>query len=77
MISKGRRNRNATNILLQHYITIWNMKLLTHKAYLLCDDWQTLGKVLEQIKPIKKGKIERNAPCPCGSGKKYKKCHGK
>jgi preprotein translocase subunit SecA len=18
----------------------------------------------------------RNAPCPCGSGKKYKKCHG-
>ena len=21
-------------------------------------------------------KIERNAPCPCGSGKKYKKCHG-
>jgi hypothetical protein len=20
-------------------------------------------------------KIERNAPCPCGSGKKYKKCH--
>lgn len=32
---------------------------------------------LEQIKPIKKGKIERNAPCPCGSGKKYKRCHGK
>lgn len=22
-------------------------------------------------------KIGRNAPCPCGSGKKYKKCHGK
>lgn len=21
-------------------------------------------------------KIERNEPCPCGSGKKYKKCHG-
>ena len=20
---------------------------------------------------------ERNAPCPCGSGKKYKQCHGK
>ncbi|HEY4525910.1 MAG TPA: SEC-C metal-binding domain-containing protein [Candidatus Paceibacterota bacterium] len=19
----------------------------------------------------------RNDPCPCGSGKKYKKCHGK
>jgi preprotein translocase subunit SecA len=21
-------------------------------------------------------KIPRNAPCPCGSGRKYKKCHG-
>ncbi|MBI2955435.1 MAG: preprotein translocase subunit SecA [Chloroflexi bacterium] len=23
------------------------------------------------------GKVGRNDPCPCGSGKKYKKCHGK
>jgi preprotein translocase subunit SecA len=23
------------------------------------------------------GKVGRNAPCPCGSGKKYKRCHGK
>lgn len=22
------------------------------------------------------GKIARNDPCPCGSGKKYKHCHG-
>ncbi|MEO1019783.1 MAG: preprotein translocase subunit SecA, partial [Pseudomonadota bacterium] len=22
------------------------------------------------------GKVPRNAPCPCGSGKKYKQCHG-
>ena len=28
-------------------------------------------------KPIKKQKIGRNDPCPCGSGKKYKQCHGK
>jgi preprotein translocase subunit SecA len=20
--------------------------------------------------------VSRNAPCPCGSGKKYKHCHG-
>lgn len=25
----------------------------------------------------KKSKISRNDPCPCGSGKKYKLCHGK
>ncbi|MCD6441534.1 MAG: preprotein translocase subunit SecA [Candidatus Marinimicrobia bacterium] len=30
-----------------------------------------------KIKPIHVGpKIGRNDPCPCGSGKKYKKCHG-
>ncbi len=23
------------------------------------------------------GKVSRNAPCPCGSGKKYKHCHGR
>jgi preprotein translocase subunit SecA len=22
------------------------------------------------------GKVPRNAPCPCGSGKKFKQCHG-
>jgi len=30
-----------------------------------------------QKKPAKRGpKVGRNAPCPCGSGKKYKKCCG-
>ena len=29
-------------------------------------------------KPIvKKNKVGRNDPCPCGSGKKYKKCCGR
>lgn len=28
-------------------------------------------------KPAVSEKIGRNEPCPCGSGKKYKKCHGK
>ena len=23
------------------------------------------------------GKVGRNEPCPCGSGKKYKNCHGR
>jgi preprotein translocase subunit SecA len=22
------------------------------------------------------GDVSRNSPCPCGSGKKYKRCHG-
>jgi preprotein translocase subunit SecA len=31
----------------------------------------------EAPKPVRAGaKVGRNEPCPCGSGKKYKKCHG-
>ncbi|NUJ33072.1 SEC-C domain-containing protein, partial [Pseudoalteromonas sp. 2103] len=26
---------------------------------------------------VKKVNVGRNDPCPCGSGKKYKNCHGK
>ena len=29
-----------------------------------------------QRKPVTSEKIGRNDPCPCGSGKKYKRCHG-
>jgi preprotein translocase subunit SecA len=31
-----------------------------------------------EAKPIRRNepKVGRNDPCPCGSGKKYKKCHG-
>lgn len=35
------------------------------------------GEGAEQNQPVTKGKkIGRNDPCPCGSGKKYKKCCG-
>jgi len=31
-----------------------------------------------KLEPIRIGrKVGRNEPCPCGSGKKYKKCHGR
>jgi preprotein translocase subunit SecA len=35
--------------------------------------------VLEKTQPFVRGgqKVGRNDPCPCGSGKKYKHCHGK
>jgi len=41
------------------------------------------NKAAPQIAPEKKlvlpggEEVNRNDPCPCGSGKKYKKCHGK
>src|SRR5881397_3394256 len=42
-------------------------------------DWQyqTGPAQAEAPKPVRVGaKVGRNDPCPCGSGKKYKKCHG-
>ena len=31
----------------------------------------------EGVQQVVRGdKVGRNDPCPCGSGKKYKKCHG-
>jgi preprotein translocase subunit SecA len=39
--------------------------------------YQTGPAQAEAPKPVKVGaKVGRNDPCPCGSGKKYKKCHG-
>jgi preprotein translocase subunit SecA len=36
------------------------------------------GNVAVKQEPVKVGpKIGRNDPCPCGSGKKYKNCHGR
>jgi preprotein translocase subunit SecA len=41
------------------------------------------GSMLDEIREMQKStpvrveqKISRNDPCPCGSGKKYKNCHG-
>ena len=31
----------------------------------------------QPIKRVEYNKVGRNDPCPCGSGKKYKNCHGK
>jgi len=37
------------------------------------------GFTADPVKPFKRQveKVGRNEPCPCGSGKKYKQCHGK
>ncbi len=43
-------------------------------VYDLHDVWASIGP---RVEPIRKApEPGRNDPCPCGSGKKYKKCHG-
>ena len=39
---------------------------------------QQAGKPKPKAQPVRaEEKVERNAPCPCGSRKKFKKCHGR
>lgn len=42
-------------------------------------DWESALDFLENSEPFmrEEPKVGRNEPCPCGSGKKYKKCCGK
>lgn len=51
-------------------------KMLQDMQEELNEDLQTFEAQDSSSKP-QKSKISRNDPCPCGSGKKYKLCHGK
>jgi len=37
---------------------------------------EATGRYINPLDPETWGKVARNAPCPCGSGKKFKQCHG-
>jgi preprotein translocase subunit SecA len=51
-------------------------QLLAHKNLLEAETKKEEAKSIQSA--IKRGstKLGRNDPCPCGSGKKYKQCHG-
>lgn len=39
--------------------------------------WKNDSSIAATVIPVTSEKVGRNDPCPCGSGKKYKKCCGK
>jgi preprotein translocase subunit SecA len=41
------------------------------------DGARTRGQAGGAAVQVRAAKVGRNDPCPCGSGKKYKKCHGR
>ena len=51
-------------------------KILKQKPPIPKDDEfaRTLAQFASQTTPLVSNKVGRNDPCPCGSGKKYKKC---
>jgi len=48
----------------------------TQRAVVSEDEAPIPDAPVEQVKKKEQG-VGRNDPCPCGSGKKYKKCCGK
>ena len=45
--------------------------------FLVIGDRHDLGEVAGEAPVVREGpKVGRNDPCPCGSGKKHKKCCG-
>ena len=59
-----------------HHADYSEVLLAGHPDEALAHDAQSTG---EEHKPFMRGgqKVGRNDPCPCGSGKKFKQCHGK
>ncbi|MED5620877.1 UPF0149 family protein [Ideonella sp. BN130291] len=44
----------------------------------VADLWELTSEARFRVEPVRRDtpKVGRNDPCPCGSGKKYKQCHG-
>lgn len=47
------------------------------KCELICESRAYHGRCKKDKEQPKSEKPSRNQPCPCGSGKKYKRCCGK
>jgi uncharacterized protein len=47
-------------------------------VFAVADLWDITREERYRVEPIKRDapKVGRNDPCPCGSGKKFKQCHG-
>lgn len=60
---------------------ISKFKLYAHQAYEKLDEelkqYIDLPTICKEPYKSSTGSVGRNEPCPCGSGKKYKNCHGK
>ncbi len=65
--------------------SVWNVSQTSHdevSQFAMAEQQRAAAQApqgevkVKQIK-LEEPKVGRNDPCPCGSGKKYKKCHGK
>jgi preprotein translocase subunit SecA len=65
--------------------SVWNVSATSHDEvgqFAMAEQQRAAAQAPQGETKVKQIKLEtpkvgRNDPCPCGSGKKYKKCHGK
>ena len=72
-LAEFRREAFQTFETLLFKVNLSTLKLLMNLKVVVQEE----EKKSENTPVAKKQKISRNAPCTCGSGKKYKHCHGK
>ena len=58
------------------YAAIANDSIQTIGTFIASNQDKSMTKKVDTASPVITKKIGRNEPCPCGSGKKYKHCHG-
>ena len=81
-IEKRKVSRKELDEIVQHFINTQKDKIAEFKSRY--KKIKKLGKKIlrkykrSKIRSVEKDvKVSRNAPCPCGSGKKYKNCCGR
>ena len=58
--------------------TSWWSAFEKHSSHETLEDWDDERRLIEPDQPYRApAKVGRNEPCPCGSGKKFKKCCGR
>ena len=65
----------ACTLAMAPFFASQNLKKPIHFSYTFDEETACLGAPI-MLADLKKRKIQRNEKCPCGSGKKYKACHG-
>ena len=59
-------------------INLHSAQSLQHMSYSSDDGDEVVNAELPELPPLPEGvRVGRNDPCPCGSGLKFKQCHGK
>ena len=70
-------NANMTNLFVQNLFKMGVAQPLhVHQPRMITNEQKNVASRILGNSVSKSERVGRNDPCPCGSGKKYKKCHG-